>query len=255
MRFNIFTFLIGRLIAQNRGVSAGTATTDGFIAGVVRPPVLGIVLVSALARNQVAALPAPVTASIPTLTTVTVSGNTMTLTGTNFGTDLAAIVVSFSWSGTEISVAAPQVTAVTPTSITLIIPLGILQSTTVGITVNVGGNISNTLSVQPAGTAANIAATSGTPQSTVISAEFTNSLVATVTDSWGNPLRNVTVTFTVPPAGASATLTNNNNVTGANGQATTDVVTANGTAGSYTVTATAPGVSTPANFVLTNTRS
>lgn len=255
MRFSIFGFLIGRAIAQNRGVPSGTAATDGFVAGVVRPPVLGIVLVSALARNQVASLPAPAPAPAPTLTAVTVSGNTMTLTGTNFGTDLAAIVVSFSWTGTEISVAAPQVTAVTPTSITLIIPVGILQSTTVGIAVNVGGNISSTLSVQPAGTAANIAATSGTPQSTVVRTEFGNALVATVTDSWGNPLRNVTVTFTVPAAGASATLTNNTNATNASGQATTDVVTANATAGSYTVTATAPGVRTPANFVLTNTSS
>ena len=61
----------------------------------------------------------------------------------------------------------------------------------------------------------------------------------------------VTVTFTAPASGASgafgasatATATTNGS-----GVATAPTLTANGTAGSYTVTASAPGVATPADF-------
>jgi adhesin/invasin len=180
----------------------------------------------------------------------------MTLTGMNFGKDPTAIAVAFSWPGETITVLSPQVTAVTPQSITLIAPLSaILQTVAVGITVSVNGELSNTLTVQPKGTPANVVATSGTPQNTPIDEDFPTDLVATVTDTWGNSLSGVTVAFTVPASGASATLTNNTDTTKANGQATTKTVTANLTAGSYTVTATVPGVSAPANFALTNTPS
>jgi hypothetical protein len=42
-------------------------------------------------------------------------------------------------------------------------------------------------------------------------------------------------------------------VTNSSGVATAPTLTANGTTGSYTVTASAPGVATPASFTLTNT--
>ena len=42
-------------------------------------------------------------------------------------------------------------------------------------------------------------------------------------------------------------------MTNSSGVATAPALTANGTTGSYTVTAAAPGVATPASFSLTNT--
>jgi hypothetical protein len=64
----------------------------------------------------------------------------------------------------------------------------------------------------------------------------------------------VSVTFAAPTSGASGTFAGgiNTAVTGVDGKATSAAFTANGTTGAYTVTATATGVATPANFSLTN---
>ncbi len=103
-----------------------------------------------------------------------------------------------------------------------------------------------------AGTAARIEATGGRTQSTVIQTLFAQPLQATVRDANSNPVSGVTVTFTAPASGASATLSATSAVTDANGHATV-TATANSTAGSYTVTAAAAGVATSATFSLTNT--
>ena len=105
-----------------------------------------------------------------------------------------------------------------------------------------------------AGPANSIAATSGTPQSAIVSTAFTNPLGATVTDQYSNPVSGVSVTFTAPSSGASGTFAGgvNTATTNSSGVATSAVFTANSTQGSYTVTASAAGVSTPANFSLTN---
>jgi hypothetical protein len=66
----------------------------------------------------------------------------------------------------------------------------------------------------------------------------------------------VTVTFTAPGSGASASfsgLTTATAVTNSSGIATAPALTANGTIGSYTVTAAVSGIPTPASFSLTNT--
>ena len=101
-----------------------------------------------------------------------------------------------------------------------------------------------------------IAATSGTPQSTVVNTAFSAPLVATVTTN-GSGTSGVVVTFTAPATGASGTFAGGTNVvtvtTDSNGVATSPVFTANGTTGAYTVTASVAGVSAPANFSLTNT--
>jgi hypothetical protein len=77
--------------------------------------------------------------------------------------------------------------------------------------------------------------------------------VALVSDSNGNPVSGVTVTFTAPSTGASGTFANSTTATtGSNGQATASTFTANTIAGGYTVTASAPGASTSASFSLTN---
>jgi hypothetical protein len=104
-----------------------------------------------------------------------------------------------------------------------------------------------------AGGTATVTATAGTPQSTTISTAFGTSLQATVKDSLNNPMSGVVVTFNAPASGATGTFAGgvNTATTDALGVATANVFTANGTAGSYTVAASATGAS-PANFSLTN---
>jgi hypothetical protein len=105
-----------------------------------------------------------------------------------------------------------------------------------------------------------IAATSGSSQSVTVSTPFT-ALVATVTDSSGNPVSGVSVTFTVVAgsSGASASFatggSTDTETTAANGEATTSqALTANSTAGAFTVTANFSGNSgSPATYNLTNT--
>jgi hypothetical protein len=102
----------------------------------------------------------------------------------------------------------------------------------------------------PGAPAGILAAPSSTPQSTKVGTAFPSPLVVTVVDSFGNPIPGVTVSFTVPASGASASLGAVFN-TDANGQVSVGA-TANATAGSYAVTASVAGVSTPATFQLTN---
>lgn len=105
-----------------------------------------------------------------------------------------------------------------------------------------------------AGTPASITATSGSPQSATVNTAFAAPLTATVKDGSGNPISGVTATFTAPGTGASGTFAGgvNTATTNASGVATSPVFTANGTAGSYTVTASVSGVTGTASFALTN---
>ncbi|GGP18931.1 beta strand repeat-containing protein [Silvimonas iriomotensis] len=103
---------------------------------------------------------------------------------------------------------------------------------------------------------ATLVANSGTPQSAAINATFTNTLQAKVTSGDGKAQSGVSVTFTAPASGASASFNGANAitvVTDANGLATTPQPVANGQTGAYTVTATASGIATTASFSLTNT--
>ncbi|HWS71259.1 MAG TPA: hypothetical protein VN605_04065, partial [Thermoanaerobaculia bacterium] len=103
-----------------------------------------------------------------------------------------------------------------------------------------------------AGAPATITANAGTPQSAAINTAFTTALVARVVDAGNNPLAGVSVTFAAPASGASGSFAASATVlTDAAGLATAPAFTANGTAGSYNVTATAGALS--ANFALTNT--
>src|SRR5207249_11447 len=105
-----------------------------------------------------------------------------------------------------------------------------------------------------AGAAASVTATAGTPQSATVGAPYATQFQATVKDAGGNPVNGVTVTFTAPGSGASGAFAGgvNTATTNASGIATAAVFTANTTAGAYNVTASVAGVSTPANFLLTN---
>jgi len=99
--------------------------------------------------------------------------------------------------------------------------------------------------------AASIAATGGTPQTTLISTNFASQLQVTVLDGSSNPVSGAIVTFTVPGSGASSTLSSTTATTNASGIASV-TATANATFGSYTVTAAVAGVASTANFSLTN---
>ena len=114
--------------------------------------------------------------------------------------------------------------------------------------------------VVSAGPATTLTATSGANQSATTGSAFTNKLVATATDSLGNPVSGVAVTFAAPTTGASATFaactsnpqtTSCTQNTGANGQATSSTFTANATNGTYTITASATGL-TSATFAEAN---
>src|SRR4029077_6639119 len=105
----------------------------------------------------------------------------------------------------------------------------------------------------PASVAPSIAATAGTPQSAIIGATFGTPLQATVKDASNNPEVGVTVTFTAPSSGASGTFVGGVNTATTNGSGIAALTfTANTLAGNYSVTASAPGVTTPAIFNLTN---
>jgi Bacterial Ig-like domain (group 1) len=105
-------------------------------------------------------------------------------------------------------------------------------------------------------TPSSISASAGTPQSATVNSAFATALQATVKDSSNNPVSGVSVTFTAPATGAGAAFSGSataTTTTNASGIAIAPGLTANGQAGAYTVTASAAGVATPANFSLTNT--
>src|SRR6185369_14538260 len=105
--------------------------------------------------------------------------------------------------------------------------------------------LSNT-SAEPA----SLVASGGTPQSTLTGTPFSSFLQATVKDSGGNPISGVTVTFTAPASGASATLSSATAATNASGVASVSAI-ANNISGAYTVTASVGAFSV--TFALTNT--
>ena len=114
-----------------------------------------------------------------------------------------------------------------------------------------GGLTAKTDSTIPAA----ITAISGSSQIANVNTAFTSPLVVTVKDKSGIPLSGVTVTFTAPSTGQSGTfsggVTSITATTDAQGQAQA-TITANATAGSYTVTASVSGVAEKAGFSLTN---
>ncbi len=101
-----------------------------------------------------------------------------------------------------------------------------------------------------------VSTVNGDYQTTNINTPFATNLKVRVTDGNNNPLSGVTVTFTAPTNGASGTFTGGVTTvdvqTDQNGYATAPVFTANGIAGSYTVTATTQNANGSASFNLTN---
>jgi subtilisin family serine protease len=106
----------------------------------------------------------------------------------------------------------------------------------------------------PVGPPQTVTAYSGTPQTAVVGTAFGSVLQAKVTDASANPVSGVTVIFTVPASGASASFGGLSSVTAstnAGGIATSPIPTANTVAGAYGVTASVAGLPS-ATFTLTN---
>jgi sugar lactone lactonase YvrE len=116
--------------------------------------------------------------------------------------------------------------------------------------------LGQTITVTQIGGPGNVTTIAGsTPQTTVVSGSFGSLLAVTVISSEATPtpMAGVTVTFTAPSTGASAIFANGatSAVTNFAGVAVI-AAAANGTAGSYTVSASVAGVAQAATFVLTN---
>ena len=100
-----------------------------------------------------------------------------------------------------------------------------------------GSNLNFALS-NKAGAAAIATVTTGANQSTLVNTGFGSSLQVKVTDTFGNPLSNVPVTFAAPSSGASASFSGSTSVnTNTDGLVSSPTLTANTVAGNYVVTA------------------
>ena len=99
-----------------------------------------------------------------------------------------------------------------------------------------------------AGLPSQMTAHSGSGQTSTVATLF-HPLEALVTDSFGNPVSGVSVTFTPPSSGPSVTGIPATVTTGSDGIATSPAITANTVAGTFQVTATGAGSAT---FTLTN---
>jgi hypothetical protein len=95
-------------------------------------------------------------------------------------------------------------------------------------------------------------ASSGTPQSAIVTEAFALPLTVLVTDAFDNPVSGATVSFAPPQTGASALLSNNSAATNANGVASV-TATANSQTGLYHIPATVVDGTQSLTFDLTNT--
>jgi hypothetical protein len=104
-----------------------------------------------------------------------------------------------------------------------------------------------------------ISAVGGTPQSTTILTAFGSPITASVVSVAPEPVDGGVVTFTAPSSGPSATFTGGvttiNAAINASGQANASPTANNSAGGPYNVTATGIGISSAANFSLTNIKA
>ena len=111
---------------------------------------------------------------------------------------------------------------------------------------------SNAVTVTPAA-AATVAATGTTTISLATGASFgSTALQVQVLDAFANGVGGATVTYSVPPSGASAALGAATCTTNASGMCSV-TATANSLPGPYTIAASVGGVATPVTFNVTNT--
>ena len=98
-----------------------------------------------------------------------------------------------------------------------------------------------------------LAIVTGDSQSTSVGNSFNIPLTVRLTDTAGNPIPGILVTFAAPGSGASALFAGGltTSTTNANGEAASAALKANSVIGTYSVTATAAGLA-PTIFTLTN---
>jgi hypothetical protein len=208
----------------------------------------------------------PVTTQFPRALSVTVL-DTTTPSGKPLAGATVVYTVNAGSTGAGGVFSGNLTTASATTNSVGVASIPITANTTAGsftVTASVGGfsttfNLTNT-----AGAPNKLVLLTGGGQSAIINTQFANALSATLQDANGNIVPGVTVNFAAPTAaGPSGTFLQSSNtqaavlgvVTDANGVATTSKFTANGTQGSYVVTASVPGASgvAPVTFSLTNT--
>ncbi len=126
---------------------------------------------------------------------------------------------------------------------------GACSGTATSCTVTMAG--AQSVSASFTGAPSAFAIAGGGTQSTATGAAFGSPLSILVTDSGGNGVPGVAVSFAAPGAGASATLSGSTATTNASGIASV-TATANATAGAYAVTATVSGIAGTQSFALTN---
>jgi hypothetical protein len=121
---------------------------------------------------------------------------------------------------------------------------------------NVGINLAQMVNAVPDNaTSVNMRIYDGNNQSAAVMSNFSKNLSVQIMDSFGYPVANKFVTFTVSNSGPSATIAGSNIVkTDANGIAVCPVLTSNSIAGSFTVTASSSGLSSSV-FYLSNVGS
>jgi MYXO-CTERM domain-containing protein len=220
------------------GISGTTASTTFSLANIGAPASITVVSGSGQSATVGTAFASPLVVVVRDSASQLVPNATVTFAAPATGAraTLGATTATSNASG-QASVSATAGTVAGGYNVTASVS-GVATAATFALTNSVGA-------------AAAITATSGGGQSATVGAAFTSPLVATVTDSFGNPIAGVTVTFAAPTTGARATLATTTATTDAAGQVSS-AATANSISGGYAVTAAATGVATAASFALTN---
>jgi len=199
--------------------------------------------------------------SITGLVASTMAGTsqTFTVTALNGGSTATNYTGPIKFTSTDSSAVLPSGTSLTAGVGTFTVTFKTAGVQTITVADNSGSpsQISSNVTVSAA-TASLVNVASGTGQSAVIGAAFTNPLMVQVLDAFSNPISGNVVTFTPPTSGASASLSSSCTTSTTSPVGTCSVTaTANGTASStaYTVSAKATGVTTAASFSLTNIKA
>ena len=237
-------------IVIKANTKAGGFTAKGGVIGVTGTADFALTNLADIAKNIV-------TTSGSGQSTVvdTNFANSLVATVTDkFGNPVSNSIVTFSVPETDAS--GVFVTNTATTNASGVATIAIKANTKAGLFTAQGGvtGVTGTADfalTNLADVAKNIVTTSGAGQSTVVDTNFANSLVATVTDKFGNPVSNSTVTFSVPGTDASGVFVTNTANTDVNGKATI-AIKANPKAGAFTTSGSVNGVTSTADFNLTN---
>ncbi len=209
----------------------------------------------------------PPSAPSNSVTPTTTGGLAPTITSTNNATFTQVAFGTFAVTTTGSPAAAISSTGALPTGVTFVdngngtatlsgtptvagsYPFTITANN--GVAPNATQAFTLTVTAVGPGVPTSVTLSNGSNQSTRVGTAFAQALVALVKDSLGNPVPNVTVTWTAPALGASASFNvPPSTVTNGSGLATI-AATANAISGAYTVVAQVGALS--ASFNLTNT--